>query len=171
MRMCFFFFYFSAVNLSWLWFFTLFDLQPNIREGNAVVKRDPTVSCSIGMNVICNSTILIKLIQQWRHFLMRHRSKINVPVHAMKLYRWNRGIPPFIFNLGTRWRWMTNSKPRLIFFREIRQPRFRSCTCICYFLLYCDVDSLSVGLALTFSFIPCIYMRTEILGAWGDLKI
>jgi len=37
------------------------------------------------MNVICNNTILIKLILQWRHFLMRHRSKSNVPVHAMKV--------------------------------------------------------------------------------------
>ena len=33
-----------------------------------------------------------------------------VLVAVMKAYRWNRGIPPFILNLGNRWRWW--STPR-----------------------------------------------------------
>jgi hypothetical protein len=39
---------------------------------------------------------------------MKRESKSNVPVHAMKAYRWNRGMAPFIINLGTRGgEWLT----------------------------------------------------------------
>ena len=64
---------------------------------------------------MCNNTILIKLMLQWRHFFMKHRSKSNVPVRAMKAYSWNRGIAPFIISHGTKWSWMANSMPWLLF--------------------------------------------------------
>jgi hypothetical protein len=40
--------------------------------------------------------------------------------HAMKAQRWSRGIA-LLFNLGTRWRWVVNTTPRLLYHRE-RDP-------------------------------------------------
>jgi len=34
--------------------------------------------------------------------------KGKVPVHALKVYKRNRGMAPLIPNLGTKWRWAVN---------------------------------------------------------------
>ena len=37
---------------------------------------------------------------------------IAFPIHAIKVYRWSRGIAPLILNLGTRWRWVFTFTPQ-----------------------------------------------------------
>ena len=41
-----------------------------------------------------------------------------VLVHAMKVYKWNRGIAPLVLNLGARWRRVVNITPRPIHCRN-----------------------------------------------------
>jgi hypothetical protein len=39
-------------------------------------------------------------------------------VHGMKTHRGSRGVAPFILNFSTRWRWMVNFPPRLLYLWE-----------------------------------------------------
>jgi hypothetical protein len=40
-------------------------------------------------------------------------------VHAMKAYSGSRGIAPLILNLSTRWRWVVNFTPQLLYPQKI----------------------------------------------------
>lgn len=41
-----------------------------------------------------------------------------VPVHAMRVYRWSRGVVPHVLTLGARCRQMVNITPLPLYFRE-----------------------------------------------------
>jgi hypothetical protein len=41
------------------------------------------------------------------------------PIQPMKAQRWNRGIAPFMLNLGSGWRWALNIMPWPLYPQEI----------------------------------------------------
>jgi len=53
-----------------------------------------------------------------------------VPVHALKLYRENRGIAVSILNLGIRWRWVVNFTPRPLYPRGKKRAPHSGMFCI-----------------------------------------
>jgi hypothetical protein len=57
----------------------------------------------------------------WRYSFKRHNEEEKgnvVPVHAMKAYRRNGSIGPFILNLGAKLRCLVNVTPRLLYHQQ-----------------------------------------------------
>jgi hypothetical protein len=50
----------------------------------------------------------------WHTHSFKWTGKLNkvVPVHVVKAYGGNRGMPPLILNIGTKWRWVVGFTPR-----------------------------------------------------------
>jgi hypothetical protein len=47
-----------------------------------------------------------------------HLIKCSCPVQGMKAYRERRDISPLILNITTRWKWVVNVIPQLLYHQE-----------------------------------------------------
>jgi len=49
--------------------------------------------------------------------IMVNKINVRVPLHTVKVYRGNRGVGPFILNLGNKWR-----RVMIITVKEVKPP-------------------------------------------------
>ena len=83
----------------------------------------------ISLWILVISTTWEGLIPTWKPLSLFERTKNRMPfpcrysftVHTIPEHRFSRGIAPLILNLGTRWRWVVNFTPWMLYPQE-RNP-------------------------------------------------
>lgn len=111
---------FHQILFSELWVAFQYCTVPWVFRTTTIYANDIFpfhVTCAIFLFIIFGDRH-----ELWCSLLCNAFSKAKVlPVHTMEVYWGNRGLDPFILNLGTMWRWVFNSMPRPLYWRTRTQ--------------------------------------------------